>query len=161
MQILENIINSWFFGQNNSGTAPENQGIVTVIAEREARGQTSVFDLSGFATDAAKLKELQRILNLASTAPVYTGSEKPTVFCNVEFSSIVAGLLRSDVVYQDFSPKKIEYGLESLSTPYFRDIKFIVLPEIDRIYGDRSKAYIFPKELVSFRVPENEFMNEQ
>jgi len=161
MQILENIINTWFFGQNNGGTSPEAQGIVTVIAEREARGQTSVFNLSGAATDAAKLKELQRILNLASTAPVYSGSEKPTVFCNTEFSSIVAGLLRAEVKFNDFIPKTIEYGLESLSTPYFKNIQFIVLPEIDRIYGNVSKAYIFPKELVSFRVPENEFMNEQ
>lgn len=160
MQILENVINTWFFGQNNGGQAPEAQGIVTLIDEREARGQTSRFDLSAFTTDQGKLKELQRILNLASTAPVYTGNEKPTVFCNTEFSAIVAGLLRSDVVYQDFIPKTIEYGLESLSTPYFKNINFIVLPEIDRIYGNDSKAFVFPKELVGFRVPENEFMNE-
>lgn len=160
MQILENIINTWFFGQNNGGTAPEAQGIVTVIAEREARGQTSKFDLSSKTTDKAKLEELQRILNLASTAPVYTGSEKPTVFCNTAFSSVVSGLFKHDVQYQNLSPKTIEYGLESLSTPYFRNINFIVLPEIDRIYGETTKAFVFPKELVSFRVPENELVNE-
>lgn len=160
MQILENIINTWFFGQNNGGTAPEAQGIVTVIAEREARGQSSIYDLSAMNTDEKKLNKLQDILNLASTAPVYTGSEKPTVFCNTVFADIVAGLLRNNVQYQNFIPKTIEYGLESLSTPYFRNINFIVLPEIDRIYGSVSKAYVFPKELVWFRVPENEFMNE-
>jgi hypothetical protein len=161
MQILENIISSWFFGQNNGGNSPELQGYVTLIDEREARGQTSRFSLAAMTTDQTKLRELQRILNLASTAPVYTGNEKPTVFCNTEFASVISGLLRSDVVYQNFIPKTIEYGLESLSTPYFRNINFIVLPEMDRIYSNDSKAFVFPKELVGFRVPENEFMNEQ
>jgi len=94
---------------NNSGTAPENQGISTVIAEREARGQTSLFDLSGFTANRTILAELQRILNLAATAPVYAGSEKPTVFCNTAFSSVIAGLLQSDIQYQNFIPKTIEY----------------------------------------------------
>jgi hypothetical protein len=161
MQILENIINTWFFGQNVGGNTPQAQGITAVIAEREARGQTSIFDMSGITDDKLKIKELQRILNLASTAPVYMGSEKPTVFCNTEFASRVSMLLQGSQVYQNFIPKTIEYGLESLSTPFFKNINFIVLPEIDRIYGQTPKAYVFPKELVSFRVPENEYVNEQ
>jgi len=161
MQILENIITTWFFGQNVGGNSPEAQGIVTVIEEREARGQVSKFNMSSITDDKAKLKELQRILNLASTAPVYMGSEKPTIFCNTEFSSRVSRLLQDSLVRNDMVGKTIEYGLESLTTPYFKNINFIVLPEIDRIYGMTPKAFVFPKELVSFRVPENEYMNEQ
>ena len=134
MQILENIVNSWFFGQNNSGAAPENQGLVTCIAEREARGQTSIFDLSSFVTQKTQLNEVLRILNLASTAPVYTGTEKPTVFCNTAFSSVISSLLQANIVYQNMIPKLLEYGLEALSTPFFKNINFIIMPEIDRIY---------------------------
>jgi len=160
MQILENIINTWFFGQNVSGNTPQAQGITAVIEEREAAGLTSKFDMSGITDDKLIIKELQRILNLASTAPVYTGSEKPTVFCNTEFSARVSRLLQGSQQYQNFIPKTIEYGLESLSTPFFKNINFIVLPEIDRIYGLAPKAYVFPKELVWFRVPENEYMSD-
>jgi len=161
MQVLENIINTWFFGQNVWGNSPEAQGIVTVIDEREARGQLSRYSMAGITDDKAKLKKIQELLNLASTAPVYTGTEKPTVFCTTEFISIVSGLLQSDVQYQNMIPKTIEYGLESLSTPYFRNINFIVLPEMDRIYGNVPKAFVFPRELVGFRVPENEYMDER
>ena len=160
MQILENIINTWFFGANVWGTSPEAQGIITVINEREARGQDSIFSMASITDDKAKLAELQRILNLASTAPIYSGSEKPTVFCNTEFSARVSRLLQSVLVYNDMVSKNIEYGLESLTTPYFKNINFIVLPEMDRIYGNVPKAIVFPRELVWFRVPENEYLGE-
>jgi hypothetical protein len=104
--------------------------------------------MSAITDEKLIIKELQRILNLASTAPVYTGSEKPTVFCNTEFSARFSRLLQGSQVYNDVIPAKIEYGLKALSTPYFNDINFIVLPEIDRIYGLTPKAYVFPKELV-------------
>jgi hypothetical protein len=104
--------------------------------------------MASITDDKAKLAELQRILNLASTAPIYSGSEKPTVFCNTEFSARVSRLLQSVLVYNDMVSKNIEYGLESLTTPYFKNINFIVLPEMDRIYGNVPKAIVFPRELV-------------
>lgn len=160
MQVLENIISTWFFGENVGGNTPKAQGIVTLIEEREARGQTSKYDLSGVTDDKAKLKQLQDILNLAATAPVYMGGEKPTVFCTTTFSANFSRLLQSELTYNDNISSTIEYNLKALSTPYFQNINFIVLPEMDRIYGQRSKAFVFPKELVSFRTPENEFVNE-
>lgn len=159
-QVLQNIISSWFFGRNTWGNSPENQGIITVIEEREARGQVSKFSMAGITDDKLKLKELQRILNLASTAPVYQGNEKPTVFCTTAFISVVSRLLQDGLVYNDNIGKTIEYGLESLSTPYFKNLNFITSPEMDHIYGLQTKAIVFPRELVWFRVPENEYVSE-
>ena len=159
MLTLESIINTWFFGQNVGGNTPQAQGLTHVIEEREWRGQTSVYDLSSITNDKLKIAKLQELLNLASTAPIYSGNEKPTVLCTTAFSANVARLLQDSVQYQNFIPKTIEYGLESLTTPYFRNINFLVMPEMDRIYGQKAVAFVIPKELVWFRVPENEIMD--
>lgn len=157
MQVLENIVTTWFFGSNVGGNEPEAQGIETVIAERTANGLTSVHDLSGAADDKAKVKAMQDVLNLAATAPVYMGSEKPTVYCTTAFSAEVARWHFESIIFNDMQPKKLEYGLDAFTTPYFQNITFVTSTEMDRIYGASQKvAFVFPKELIGFRTPENE-----
>ncbi|MGB2110641.1 MAG: hypothetical protein ACPHY8_01640 [Patescibacteria group bacterium] len=158
---LENIISTWFMGNNVGGNEPEAQGIEHVIAEREGYGIESIHDLSGATDDKELLKQLQDVLNLAATAPVYMGGEKPTVMCTTSFRSRVSRLLQGDLVRNDFIPKEISYNLETLSTPFFSSIQFIVSTEMDRLYQQNEVAFVFPKELIGFRTPKHEYVDSK
>lgn len=56
---------------------------------------------------------------------------------------------------------EIDFGLTEYSSPYFKNVKFLVSHTLNTLHPRKSKAYIFPKHLVTFKVPENQSVNEQ
>jgi len=56
--------------------------------------------------------------------------------------------------------KEIEFGLQSYSSPFFRNVQFIVSHTLNRLEPVNSVAYVFPKHLVSFKTPEYQSVTE-
>lgn len=147
---------AWYLGRNVAGTKSETQGLETLIQEREAKfgAGTSVIDFAGAATAKAKAKLLVETLNLASTAPVYNGTEVPTVYCNYTFINNLSEIMYDMGNFYTLKDTEIAFGLTKYSSPYFKNVEFIVSHTLNHINPTSSVAYAFPRHLTSFKVPE-------
>ena len=56
--------------------------------------------------------------------------------------------------------KQIEFGLTSYSSPFFRNVQFITSHTLNKLEPYRSRSYVFPKNLVTFKTPEYQSVNE-
>jgi hypothetical protein len=153
---------AWYYGRNIPGAKSEMQGLETVIQEREAKFGTgsTIIDFSGITTAKEKAKKLVETLNLASTAPVYTGTEVPTIFCNYEFINSLSEIMYDMSNHFTLKEDEIIFGLTKYSSPYFKNVSFIVSKTLCHFEPNKSVAYIFPKHLCTFRYPENSTVNE-
>lgn len=157
-----NFARAFYLGRNVTGAFSETQGLEALITEKEARDGTGscIIDFTGVVAGKDKAKKLVQVLNEASTAPVYTGSEVPTVFCNYQFITALSEVMYDMGNFFTLQDKSIEFGLTEYSSPYFKNVKFIVSHTLNNINPNESVAYVFPKHLVTFRVPEFQSVNE-
>lgn len=161
-----NFARAFYLGRNIPGTTigskSETQGLDALIAEKEAKDGvgTAIKDATGIAAGKEKAKWLVHVLNEAATAPVYTGNEVPTVFCNYQFITSLSEVMYDMGNFFTLQDKVIEFGLSEYSSPYFKNVKFIVSHVLNNLEPNRSVAYLFPKHLVSFKVPEYQSVNE-
>lgn len=155
--------NAFYLGRNIAGNRSETQGLETLIQEKEARDGvgSTIIDFSAVTVAKDKAKKLIETINLSASAPVYTGGENPTVYCNYEFINSLAEIMYDMGNHFTLQDKEIEFGITQYSSPYFKNIQFIVSNTLNKLEESKSVAYIFPKHLVSFRVPENLSVNEQ
>lgn len=153
---------AFYLSRNIPGTRSETQGLDALIAAKAVRdGSTNVIiDFSGITDAKAKAKKLVETLNQASSAPVYVGGEVPTVFCNNSFIDSLSEILFDMGNFYTLKDKEIEFGLAQYSSPYFKNVQFIVDTTLNKLEANKSIAYIFPKHLVTFKVPEYESVNE-
>lgn len=158
-----NFARAWYLGRNVAGTKSETQGIEAVIAEKEARDGSGscIIDFTGVAAGKEKAKKLVEVINQASMAPVYTGSEVPAVFCNTAFITKLSEIMfdMGNTFY--LNETKIEFGLTQYSSPFFRNVSFITSHTLDKLEPVNAVAYVFPKHLVSFKVPEFQSVDER
>lgn len=161
-----NFARAFYLGRNVPGTGDgsksETQGLDAVIAEKEVRdgAGSAIKDAAGIASGKEKAKWLVKVLNEASIAPVYTGNEVPTVFCNYEFITSLSEVMYDMGNFFTLQDKVIEFGLAEYSSPYFKNVKFIVSHVLNQLYPNQSVAYLFPKHLVTFKVPEYQSVND-
>jgi len=157
-----NFAKAWYIGRNIAGTKSETQGIDTVIKEKEAREGvgSAIIDFTGVVAGKAKAKKLVQVINKLMTAPVYTGNEMPTFYCNYEFITQLSEVMFDMGNQYTLADKAIDFELTEYSSPYFKNVKFIVSHTLNTLYPNESKAYAFPKHLVTFRVPEYQSVNE-
>ena len=161
-----NFARAFYLGRNVPGTGDgsksETQGLEAVIAEKEVRdgAGSAIKNAAGIASGKEKAKWLVKVLNEASIAPVYTGNEVPTVFCNYEFITSLSEVMYDMGNFFTLQDKVIEFGLAEYSSPYFKNVKFIVSHVLNQLYPNQSVAYLFPKHLVTFKVPEYQSVND-
>lgn len=151
-----NFAKAWYLGRNIAGAKSETQGLEAVIQEVEARdwAGSAIVDFSGIADGKAKAKKLIQTINKFAAAPIYNGNEVPTFFVN---STFITNL--SEVMYDmgntfTLQDNKIEFGLTSYSSPFFRNVQFVTSHTLDKLEPYRSRAYVFPKHLITFKTPE-------
>lgn len=157
-----NFARAFYVGRNISGSKSETQGLDALIAEKEARdgAGSCIIDFTGVTAGKAKAKKLVQVINKLCTAPVYTGNEVPTFYVNDTF---ITGL--SEVMFDMgntyyLKDKEIDFQMTSYSSPYFKNVQFIVSHTLNQLHDTASIAYAFPKHLVTFRVPEYQTVNE-
>jgi hypothetical protein len=157
-----NFAKAWYLGRNISGAKSETQGLETVIQEVEARDGvgTAIIDFSAVAAGKAKAKALVATINKFCTAPIYTGSETPTFFVNDTFITNLSEVMFDMGNTFTLQDKKIEFDLTSYSSPFFRNVQFITSHTLNKLEPYRSRAYVFPKNLVTFKTPEYQSVNE-
>lgn len=155
-----NFARAFYLGRNIGGTKSETQGLDHVIAEREANGLDSTEDFTGVTNAKDKAKKLVEVLNRAASAPVYNGSEIPTVFCNTQFITNLSEIMYDMANTFHLIEKEVDFGLQAYSSPFFRNVQFIVAHTLNNMYPNTSIAYVFPKHLVTFRAPEYQSVNE-
>jgi hypothetical protein len=157
-----NFARAFYLGRNIAGTKSETQGLDAVIAEKEARdgAGSAIIDFTGVVAGKAKAKKLVQVINKLCTAPVYTGSEVPTFYCNYEFITNLSEVMYDMGNFYTLQDKTIDFGLTEYSSPYFKNVKFIVSHTLNTLHANKSIAYAFPKHLVTFRVPEYQSVNE-
>ena len=151
-QAINQFAYTWYTGRNISGANAETDGIERVIAEKVANGEsTAVVAITG--TDIQKVAAIIAMLTDAAKAAVYTGNEQPTSVINTSMQGAMAGLLQSNVIYQNFIESSIEWGLKVFTSPFFKNINFLVDKTLDQLYPVTNVGYVFPKHLVSFMSP--------
>lgn len=157
-----NFARAWYLGRNTSGATSETQGLNALIAEKEARDGTgsAIIDFAWVLPGKPKAKKLVQVINQLCTAPVYTGSEVPTFYCNYEFITNLSEVMYDMGNFYNLQDKTIDFDLTEYSSPYFKNVKFIVSNTLNTLYTNQSVAYAFPKHLVTFRVPEYQSVNE-
>lgn len=155
-----NFARAFYLGRNVGGTRSETQGLDHVIAERTANGLVSTVDFSGISDAKAKAKKLVETINLASSAPVYNGSEVPTIYCNTTFITNLSTIMYDMANTFHLVEKEIDFGLQAYSSPFFRNVQFIVSHTLNNLEPNKAVAYVFPKHLVTFRAPENQSVAE-
>lgn len=150
-----NFARAFYLGRNIAGSKSETQGLNALIAEKEARdgAGSAIFDFAGL-TGKAKAKKLVQVINQLCTAPVYTGNEVPTFYVNYEFITNLSEILFDMGNFYTLQDKMIDFDLTEYSSPYFKNVKFIVSHTLNTLYTIGSMAFAFPKHLVTFRVPE-------
>jgi len=153
---------AFYLSRNTSGTRSETQGLDALIAAKAVRDGSAnvIIDFSGALTAKDKAKMLVETLNKASSAPVYVGGEVPTVFCNLKFIDSLSEILFDMGNFYTLKDKEIEFGLAQYSSPYFKNVQFIVDTTLNKLEANKSIAYVFPKHLVTFKTPENQSVNE-
>jgi hypothetical protein len=57
--------------------------------------------------------------------------------------------------------KEIEFGIQAYSSPFFKNVQFIVSNTLNKLEPNRSVMYMFPKHLVTFKTPQYQTVNEQ
>lgn len=157
-----NFARAFYLGRNISGAKSETQGLDALIAEKEARDGvgSAIIDFTGITDAKAKAKKLVEVINKLCTAPVYTGNEVPTFYCNYTFINQLSEILFDMGNFYTLQDKSIDFGLTEYSSPFFKNIKFIVSHTLNNLEPIKSVAYAFPKHLVTFRVPEFQSVNE-
>lgn len=157
-----NFARAFYLGRNIAGATSETQGLNALIAEKEARdgAGSCIIDFTGITTGKAKAKKLVQVINKLCTAPVYTGNEVPTIYCNYDFITQLSEVMYDMGNFYTLQDKTIDFDLTEYSSPYFKNVKFIVSHTLNTIYPNTSIAYAFPKHLVTFRVPEFQSVNE-
>lgn len=153
---------AFYLGRNISGTKSETQGLDAVIAEKSIRDGAAnvVVDFTGVTVAKEKAKLLVETLNQANAAPVYNGGETPTVFCNTLFIDALTEILFDMGNFYTLKDKEIEFGITKYSSPYFKNVDFIVDTTLNNLEQYKSVAYIFPRHLVTFKTPEHQSVNE-
>lgn len=157
-----NFAKAFYLGRNIAGDKSETQGLDALIAEKEARdgAGSCIIDFAGVSAGKAKAKKLVDTINKFSSAPVYTGNEVPTVFCNYNFITNLSEIMFDMGNFYTLQDKSIDFDLTEYSSPYFKNVKFIVSHTLNTIETEKALAYVFPKHLVTFRVPEYQSVNE-
>jgi len=148
---------AWYIGRNISGPKSETQGLNTLIEEKEAREGnlgTAIIDFTWVYAGKAKAKKLVEVINRMCSAPVYTWSEVPTFYCNYEFITNLSEIMYDMSNFFTLQEKTIDFGITEYSSPYFKNVKWIVSHTLNTLYPNASKAFGFPKHLVTFRTPE-------
>ncbi len=147
---------AWYLGRNVAGSKSETQGLETLIQEREAKfgAGTAIVNFASYTDPKAKAKKLVQEINRASTAPVYNGTETPTVYCNYTFINNLSEIMFNMGNFYTLKETEIAFGITKYSSPYFKNISFIVSHTLNNINPIDSVAYLFPKHLITFRVPE-------
>lgn len=156
------IARAWYLGRNIPWTKSETQWLFHVINEAEARFGTgsAKFDLSNITDPKIKAKELVKIINYANSAPVYIGNEWPTAFCNELFITSLSQIMFDMSNYFTLKDKEVEFGLQAYSSPYFRNMTFIVDHTLNRLETTKSFCVLFPKHLVTFKTPEYQTVDQ-
>ncbi len=147
-----NFARAFYLGRNISGSKSETQGLDSLIEEKEARdgvGSCKI-DFTGIAAGKAKAKKLVQVINKLCTAPVYTGNEVPTFYCNYEFITNLSEVMFDMGNFYTLKEKEIDFGMTAYSSPYFKNITFIVSHVLNNLFPNESISYGFPKHLVSF-----------
>lgn len=157
-----NFARAFYVGRNIAGAKSETQGLDALIAEKEARDGvgSAIIDFTGVVAGKAKAKKLVQVINKLCTAPVYTGNEVPTFYCNHEWITNLSEVMYDMGNFYTLKDNMIDFGLTEYSSPYFKNVKFIVSHTLNQLHTTKSIAYAFPKHLVTFRVPEYQSANE-
>ena len=157
-----NFAKAWYLARNISGSKSETQGIEAVIQEVEARDGTgsAIIDFSSVAAGKDKAKKLIQTINWFAAAPIYNGNEVPTFFVNNTFITNLSEIMYDMGNTFTLQDSKIEFGLTAYSSPFFRNVQFIVSRTLDKLETYRSRAYVFPRHLVTFKTPEYQSVNE-
>lgn len=153
---------AFYLGRNIPGARSETQGLDSVIAELESRfgAGSHVIDFAGVTDAKAKAKKLVQTINYFNAAPLYNWVESPTFYVNTSFISNLSEIMYDMGNEIRLDNKTIEFGLQSYSSPFFKNVQFINSHVLDRLEPNRSVAYVFPKHLVTFRTPEYQSVGE-
>lgn len=153
---------AWYYGRNIPGSKSETQGLETLIQEREAKfgAGSTIIDFTSYTTAKEKAKRLVEVINQAASAPVYNGTEVPTIYCNYEFINSLSEIMYDMSNHFTLKDEEITFGLTKYSSPYFKNVSFIVSNTLNKYEPYKSIAYIFPKHLVTFKTPEYQSVAE-
>jgi len=157
-----NFANAFYLGRNKAGSKSETQGLDHVVNGKETRdgAGTAIIDystLTALDTPRKRLFHLVKILNDANSAPVYKGNEVATMFIN---DTMVTQLTEDLMDYKDglggyeLKENTIAFGLPKFTSPFFKNVEFIVSHTLNKLEPYRAVGYIMPKHLVTFKVPE-------
>lgn len=153
---------AWYLGRNIPGAKSETQGLEHVIAEAESKfgPGSAIINFAGITDAKAKAKKIVQVINYLNTAPVYTGTESPTFYCNDSWITALSEIMFDMGNQMTLKEKEIEFGLQAYSSPFFRNVTWITSHLLNRLEPTKSVAYGFPKHLVTFRTPEYQSVNE-
>lgn len=153
----------FYKGRNTSGAESETQGLDAVIAEKESREWTgsALINFSWITDSKAKALKLVEVINQASSAPVYNGNEVPTVYCNYQTITSLSRIKFDMANFFTLDQKEIEFGIQAYSSPFFKNVQFIVSNTLNKLEPNKSVMYMFPKHLVTFKTPQYQTVNEQ
>ena len=154
---------AFYAWRNVAWAESETQGLDAVIEEIESRDWvgSAIVDFSSHTTWKEKALALVETINRACSAPVYNWAEVPTVYVNN--SAITAlSMIKFDMGnFFTLEQKEIDFGIQAYSSPFFRNVQFIVSNTLNKLEPNKSVMYMFPKHLVSFKTPEYQSVNEQ
>lgn len=153
---------TFYKGRNVAGTQSETQGLDAVIEEAEARFGTgsAIVDFAGITDAKAKINKFIDVVNRAASANVYNGGEVPTIFCNYKAITALSEIKMALANFFTLDQKEVAFGIQAYSSPYFRNVEFIVSHTLNRLEPNKSLMYLFPKHLVTFKTPQYESVNE-
>ena len=154
---------AFYTARNVAWANSETQGMDAVIEEIEARdwsGSAKV-DFSAYTTATEQALALVDVINRACSAPVYNWAEVPTVFVNNSAITSLSAIKFDMANYFTLEQKEIEFGIQSYSSPFFRNVQFVVSNTLNKLEPYKSIMYMFPKHLVTFKTPQFESVNEQ
>lgn len=153
---------AFYLARNIAGTKSETAWLEFVVQASETRfgAGSSIIDFTWVTDAKAKAKKLVQTINYFNAAPVYNGTETPTFFVNDTFITNLSEIMFDMWNQMTLKEKEIEFGLQSYSSPFFRNVQFIVSHTLNRLEPINSVAYVFPKHLVSFKTPEYQSVTE-
>jgi len=154
---------AFYTARNVAGDNSETQGLDAVIEEIEARDWvgSAKIDFSSYTTGKEKALALVDVINKACSAPVYNWAEVPTIFVNNTAITSLSQIKFDMGNFFTLDQKEIEFGIQAYSSPFFRNVQFIVSNTLNKLEPYKSKMYMFPKHLVTFKTPQYESVNEQ
>ena len=153
---------AFYTARNIPWEQSETQWLDAVIEEIEARDGTgsAIVDFSWITDSKSKALKLVEVINRAASAPVYNGNEVPTAFCNLQAITSLSAIKFDMANYFTLSEKELEFGIQAYSSPFFRNIQFMVSMSLNKLEPYKSMIYLFPKHLVSFRNPQYDGVDE-